>query len=159
MPITPYQVKDIRYFTELDISLSRSQERRTWQYSEPNKSRRHRHISCPVYLDIIRLLDLPSGIFHWEPRLKICTNFSCYPREVRKNSLKIYIYICNSPYSQSVIPFNRPMSRDSVVGIATVYWLDDRGVEVRVPVVSKIFCYPRRPDRTWGPPKLLLSNW
>jgi hypothetical protein len=30
-------------------------------------------------------------------------------------------------------------SRDSVVGIATGYGLDDRGVEVRVPVGSRIF--------------------
>jgi hypothetical protein len=31
------------------------------------------------------------------------------------------------------------MSRDSAVGIATGYTLDDRGVGVRVPVESKIF--------------------
>jgi hypothetical protein len=47
---------------------------------------------------------------------------------------------------------------DSVVGIATGYGLDDRGVGVRVPVGSIIFCSPRRPDRLWGPPNL-LSNW
>jgi hypothetical protein len=38
-------------------------------------------------------------------------------------------------------------SRDSVVGIATSYWLDDRGVVVRVPVGSRIFSSQRRPDR------------
>jgi hypothetical protein len=43
-------------------------------------------------------------------------------------------------------------------GIATGYGLDDRGVGVRVPVVSKIFSSPSRPDRLWGPPNL-LSNW
>jgi hypothetical protein len=37
--------------------------------------------------------------------------------------------------------------RDSVVGIATAYDLDDRGVGVRVPIVSRIFSFPRRPDR------------
>jgi hypothetical protein len=42
-------------------------------------------------------------------------------------------------------------SRDSVVGIATGYRLDDRGVGVRVPVGSRIFSSPRRPDRLWGP--------
>jgi hypothetical protein len=41
-------------------------------------------------------------------------------------------------------------SRDSVVGIATVYVLDDRGVGVRVPVASRTFSYPRHPDRLWG---------
>jgi hypothetical protein len=43
-------------------------------------------------------------------------------------------------------------SRDSVVGIATGYGLDDRGVGVR-----GIFSSPSRPDRLWGPP-ILLSN-
>jgi hypothetical protein len=36
--------------------------------------------------------------------------------------------------------------RDSVVGIATGYGLNDRGLGVRVPVGSRIFCSPRRPD-------------
>jgi hypothetical protein len=39
-------------------------------------------------------------------------------------------------------------SRDSSVGIATGYGLDDRGVGVRVPVGSKIFTSPYRPDPT-----------
>jgi hypothetical protein len=37
------------------------------------------------------------------------------------------------------------MSRDSVVGIATGYRLDDRGVGVRVPVGSRIFSMSSRP--------------
>jgi hypothetical protein len=48
-------------------------------------------------------------------------------------------------------------SRDSSVGIAIGYGLDDRGVGVQVPVESIIFSPPRRPDRLWGPPNL-LSN-
>jgi hypothetical protein len=48
--------------------------------------------------------------------------------------------------------------RDGAVGIATVYGPDNRGVGVRVPVVSRIFSSPRRPNRLWGPPNL-LSNW
>jgi hypothetical protein len=36
--------------------------------------------------------------------------------------------------------------RDSVVGIATGYGLDDQGVRVRVPVGSRIFSSPDRPD-------------
>jgi hypothetical protein len=39
-------------------------------------------------------------------------------------------------------------SRDSVIGIATGYGLDDRGVGVRVPVESRIFSSPRCPDRS-----------
>jgi hypothetical protein len=38
-------------------------------------------------------------------------------------------------------------SRDSVVGIAASYGLDDRGVGVRVPVRSRIFSSLKRPDR------------
>jgi hypothetical protein len=40
-----------------------------------------------------------------------------------------------------------PVSRDNVVAIATSYGLDDRGVGVQVPVGSRIFSSPRRPDR------------
>jgi hypothetical protein len=41
-------------------------------------------------------------------------------------------------------------SRDSAVGIATGYGLDDQGVGVRVPVGSRIFSSPRRPDPALG---------
>jgi hypothetical protein len=37
-------------------------------------------------------------------------------------------------------------SRDSAVGMATSYGLDGRGVGVRVPIGSRIFSSPRRPD-------------
>jgi hypothetical protein len=47
-------------------------------------------------------------------------------------------------------------SPHSSVGIATGYGLDDQGErEFRVPVGSKIFTSPYRPDRLWGPPNLL----
>jgi hypothetical protein len=36
---------------------------------------------------------------------------------------------------------------DSVVGIATGYGLDDQGILVLIPVGSRIFSSPRRPDR------------
>jgi hypothetical protein len=45
-------------------------------------------------------------------------------------------------------------ARDSSVGIATGYGLDDRGVGVQVPVEARIFTSPRRPDRVFGPPNL-----
>jgi hypothetical protein len=51
------------------------------------------------------------------------------------------------------------VSRDSVVGIATSYGLDDRGVGVRVPVGSRIFSFPNRPDRLWGPHNLLFNGY
>jgi hypothetical protein len=45
------------------------------------------------------------------------------------------------------------------VGIATGYGLDDRGVGVRIPVGSRIFSSPRRPDRPWGPPNHLSNGY
>jgi hypothetical protein len=44
------------------------------------------------------------------------------------------------------------LCRDSVVGTATGYGLDHRGFGVRVPVGSKIFSSPRRPNRLWSHP-------
>jgi hypothetical protein len=48
-------------------------------------------------------------------------------------------------------------SRDSVVGIATTYGLDDRGVEFRVPVGQEFSS--RCPDRLWSPPNLLSNGY
>jgi hypothetical protein len=50
-------------------------------------------------------------------------------------------------------------SRDSGVGIARGYGLDDREVGVRAPVGSRIFSSPRRPDRLWGSPNLLYNGY
>jgi hypothetical protein len=51
------------------------------------------------------------------------------------------------------------MSRGGLVGIATGYGLDDRGVGVRVQAESRIFTSPYPPDRLWGPPKLLSNGY
>jgi hypothetical protein len=51
------------------------------------------------------------------------------------------------------------VNRVNVVGIATGYWLDDRGLGVHVPAGSRIFSSPRRPDRHWGPPSLLSNGY
>jgi hypothetical protein len=50
-------------------------------------------------------------------------------------------------------------SRDSSVGIATGYGLDDQGLGVRVPVGARIFTSPCRPDRLWGPPSFLSNGY
>jgi hypothetical protein len=49
-------------------------------------------------------------------------------------------------------------SRGSVAGMATGYGLDYWGVGVRVPLGSRIFFSPRRPDRLWCPPSLLSNG-
>jgi hypothetical protein len=46
---------------------------------------------------------------------------------------------------------------DSVVGIATSNELGDRRVGVRVPVRSRIFSSPRRPDRLWDATQLPIQ--
>jgi hypothetical protein len=48
-------------------------------------------------------------------------------------------------------------SRDSSVGIVTGYGLDDRGVGVRIPVGSRIFCSPQCPHRLLGPPSYSMG--
>jgi hypothetical protein len=50
-------------------------------------------------------------------------------------------------------------SQNSVVGTATGYGLDVRGVGVRVPVGSRIFSSPCLPDRLSGPPSLLSKGY
>jgi hypothetical protein len=51
------------------------------------------------------------------------------------------------------------MSRDSAVGIATGYGLEDRGIAVRVPVGARIFTSPCRPDRLWDLPNCLSNGY
>jgi hypothetical protein len=50
-------------------------------------------------------------------------------------------------------------SRDSVVGIATGYVLDGWGVGIRVPVGSRIFSFPSRPDWFWDPPNFISNGY
>jgi hypothetical protein len=70
-----------------------------------------------------------------------------------------YIHVgltsCYRLLSISPVPKMRP---DSSVGIATGYGLDDRGVGVRVPIGSRTFSSPRRPDRLWGTFSLLWNG-
>jgi hypothetical protein len=54
---------------------------------------------------------------------------------------------------------NKNINSDRAVSIATGYGLDDRGVGVRVPVGSRIFTPPARPDRLCGPPSLLSNGY
>jgi hypothetical protein len=62
-------------------------------------------------------------------------------------------------YSQIPSVYVPLRSRDSSVGIATGYGLDDWGVGVRVPVGSRIFSSPHRPDWLWGPPSVVSNGY
>jgi hypothetical protein len=46
-----------------------------------------------------------------------------------------------------------------IVGIATGYAPDDRGVGVPIPEESRFFSSPRRPDWLWGPPKVQYNGY
>jgi hypothetical protein len=77
--------------------------------------------------------------------------------KIRLNQNYISLKICYRRKSQDHTLAVR--SRDSAVGKATGYGLDDRGVGVRAPVGPRIFSSPRRPDRLWGPPNLLSNGY
>jgi hypothetical protein len=59
----------------------------------------------------------------------------------------------------TLVSYCKSWSRDSVVSIATSYGQYDRGIGVRVPVGSRMFSTPRRPDRLWGAPNLLSKEY
>jgi hypothetical protein len=59
----------------------------------------------------------------------------------------------------SLCLINYALCRDSVVGIATGYGLDDREVGVRIPVGSGILSSSICPDWFWGPPNILSNGY
>jgi hypothetical protein len=87
--------------------------------------------TCPVQLRVIHLIVLIT--FGEEYKLWSSSLCSCLQPRI------IYYY-----YYYYYIELNY-LSRDSVIGIATGYGLDDGGVGVPVPVRSKIFSMPSRP--------------
>jgi hypothetical protein len=110
-----------------------------------------------------------DGFTRFEPSLNMKQNDVYMP----SLCLHVCVYVCKDVrltgawtfgevsfvlYIQEIIRY-RPVSRDSSVGIATSYWLDDRGVGVLVPVVSRIFTSPCCSDRLWGPPNLLSNGY
>jgi hypothetical protein len=68
---------------------------------------------------------------------------SCPSKDLRSNVFILILSYFDYSCYQVII-----RSRDSVVGIATSYGLDDWGVGVRVPVGSRIFSSPNHPSRT-----------
>jgi hypothetical protein len=105
-----------------------------------------------AYVDYVSLLwSLTVRSVEWQGRWQ---NLKLSMQRLEKGSgavlQNLYPWKDDSLYLTSyTIPcaLVQDMSRDSVVGIATSYGLDDRGVGVRVPVGSIIFSSPDRPDR------------
>jgi hypothetical protein len=89
------------------------------------------------------------GTPRWDQDLNLCT---CWRSQV-----------CGQKHwntRSSMLSFIKiTTSRDSAVGIATGYGLDDWEVEVRVLVGSRILTSPCRPDQLWGPPNLLYNGY
>jgi hypothetical protein len=78
-----------------------------------------------------------------------CLSTKIHSGTSQKTVMIIFLFKCFRKKCPAVATLSG--SRDSSVGIATGYGLDDRGVEVRVPVGSRIFSSPRVPPN-------LLSN-
>jgi hypothetical protein len=76
-------------------------------------------------------------------------DIDCVQKQCLNNGMKLNI-------SKTALTLER---RDSPVGIATGYGMDDQGVGVRVPVGITIFTSSRRRDRLWGPPSLLSNGY
>jgi hypothetical protein len=70
-----------------------------------------------------------------------------YPPSPLTSLNMLWYFLCSVYLQRLVSTFSVSPIQCSVVGIATSYGLDDRGVRVRVPVGSRIFTSPDRPDR------------
>jgi hypothetical protein len=79
---------------------------------------------------------------------------------IHNNTIFIVYYDFSPVYTKFCEYMNWTRSRDSIVGIATSYRLDNRGVGVRVPVGSRIFSTSSRPvlgSIQWVPGALSLG--
>jgi hypothetical protein len=85
-----------------------------------------------------------------------------YARPSSRESIRwtchVHSYIIFSIPQVFLPPSVQIKSRDSVVGTETGYGRDDRGVGVRVPIGSRIFSFPCRPDRLWVHPTSYLMG-
>jgi hypothetical protein len=104
------------------------------------------------------------GAVSWKLRLCLPVTYNCIPIEDNSSNLLLVlastIILGFGTHDHIFLFVPRPLwSRNSAVGIATGYGLDDRGVRVRVPVGSRIFASSRRPYRLWGPHGLLSNEY
>jgi hypothetical protein len=95
--------------------------------------------------------------------LKICFSGIILPDNFRNNRqhwnghklLHKWINQLQFSYIEKLQTLSKRKCRDSAIGIATGYWLDDIRVGVRVPGRSRIFISPWPPDEFWGPLNIL----
>jgi hypothetical protein len=84
---------------------------------------------------------------------------STIDRETHIHLFLVYAYKEKSNSIITFLEFAVTKSRDSVIGIAIGYGLDDWRVGVRVPVGSRMFSSPCRPHWLWSPLSLLSNGY
>jgi hypothetical protein len=83
------------------------------------------------------------------------------PRGLQKHNLELSKLMVRVADGTSIIGFTNGMyisvseSRNSLVGIATGYGLDERMIGFRFPAGAGNFSLTPCPDRLWGPPSLI----
>jgi hypothetical protein len=77
-------------------------------------------------------------------------------RQTERNNL--HLWEVRIKLSLYLIKYDDPKEPRSVVGIATAYGLDNRGIEIRVRIRSRIFISPCHPDRFWDPTNILANG-
>jgi hypothetical protein len=75
------------------------------------------------------------------------------------NFRNLTLYVPNVRWTWNPVIYEEYKSHGIAVGIATGYRLDDRGIWVRVPVGSRMFTSPYRPELLWGPTSLLCNRY
>jgi hypothetical protein len=88
----------------------------------------------------------------------VVTQTSSFPQSLRANTW----YLFHILHDHLIIKFlsnYHSYNFPTTFNMSTGYGLNDRGVGVWVPVGSRIFSSPRRPDRLWGPSTLLSNGY
>jgi hypothetical protein len=92
------------------------------------------------------------------------TNWFVYWTGDTQRSIYLYPYsweseasVIDDQISETILIGQRKLLTCATSYIFINYGLDDRGVGVRVPIGSRIFFSPNRPDRLWGPPNLSIG--
>jgi hypothetical protein len=137
----------------------------SWLFLSQINNRKYRAFKCHVqvclsnslssWVQLLKCLHL--GFVSDELSRVLCSKSCSEVLSVAFNIFCSLMPICNSSSTLNP-PELLELSSGSVVGIATAYGLDERGLVVRVPVGSSIFTSQYRPDRCWGPPSLLFDG-